>query len=184
MSYFFVYFYIVLLVVFDIIILTYGVEQIVKAIRKLPPPVPSVKKLRDSVVKQIMIEIPDAKTILDVGSGWGGMTRRIAKEFPCAKVSGVEIMPTPYVYSIIMGAFFKNIKYFFGDAYKFLKNKKFDVGVAYLLTSAMKNVEKYKSNFKFLFILDFPLPKTSPYKKIKLHKDFLGQHWLYVYKNK
>ncbi|MBN1281954.1 MAG: class I SAM-dependent methyltransferase [Alphaproteobacteria bacterium] len=184
MSIFLVYFYLVIFVVFDIVILSYGIEQIVRIIRKLPPPVPSAKKLRNAVVQEIRSEFPNAKTILDIGSGWGGMTRKISRHFPGVSVTGIELMPTPYIYSVVAGVFFKNVKYVFGDAFKFLENKKFDIGVAYLLTRTMPEVEKYLSNFNLLLVLDFPLPNTTPYKIIKLHKDFLGQHRLYVYKNK
>lgn len=184
MSNFLVYFYLVILVVFDIVILSYGIEQIVKTIRKLPPPVPSAKRLRNAVVQEIQSEFPNAKTLLDIGSGWGGMTRKISRQFPDIKVTGIELMPTPYIYSVVAGMFFKNIKYVFGDTFKFLENKKFDIGVAYLLTRTMPEVEKHLSNFDILLVLDFPLPNNKPYKTIKLYKDYLGQHWLYVYKNK
>jgi hypothetical protein len=62
------------------------------------------------------------------------------------------------------------------------EDQKFDVGIAYLLTPEMKNVENFLSRFKMLMAVDFPLPDVRAAEKIKLHQDMFGQHWLYVYR--
>lgn len=181
----FVYLYLFLFVIFDIIVLVIGIEQLICFTKNMAPEVPSSSKLRTSVVKQIPIEFPNVKTIVDIGSGWGGMARLIAKSNPDAKVIGLEIMPSPFVYSKIRGVFIKNLKFVFGNAFKYFakSDEKFDVGIAYLLTPEMKNVENFLSRFAVLFALDFPLPDIEPAKKIKLHRDSFGQHYLYVYKS-
>lgn len=182
---FFVYAYLVVFIIFDVFILLFGIEQIIRVKKRLAPEVPSSFKLRNSIAKQILIEYPNVKTVFDIGSGWGTLGRSIARKICKARVTGAEMMPTPYIYSSMRHMFIKNVKFVFGDAFKYLKktDKIFDVGVVYLLTPEMGHVEKVLDKFKVLITADFPLPNTKPIKIIKLHKDFLGQHFLYVYKS-
>lgn len=37
--------------------------------------------------------------VYELGSGWGGMAKRIARRFPAAQVLGVELSPFPYLIS-------------------------------------------------------------------------------------
>ncbi len=181
---FFYYLDIFLWIILGVFILVQLTEFIICVARKLSPQVRSGDPMRAAVVGQIREFAPNAKTVIDIGSGFGTMTRSVARAFPCADVIGIEIMPTPYLYSLVRGMLFKNVKLTFGNAFKFLDNynKKFDVGITYLLTPEMPKVQKYMSRFKVLMVLDFPLPDATPVKTIKLHRDFLGQHYLYVYK--
>lgn len=181
---FLVYLYLIVYAIVCISIFTIGVEQMVCFAKRQAPSVPSNRGLRKAVVKQIKEDLPEVKTILDIGSGWGTMVRSVAKNNPNAKVTGIEIMPTPFVYSIVRGIFSRNSKIIFGDAFKYLEKgqEQIDLGITYLLTPEMKNVERFLSRFKVLYALDFPLPDVKPYKKIKLHKDMFAQHWLYIYK--
>ncbi len=182
---FWVYLYLIVFILFDIIILTLGVEQLLMIFKRVAPEVPSTKYMRGAVLDAINKEMPGVKSIVDIGSGWGGMVRMLARRFPNASVTGIEIMPTPYVCSWLSVAFYKNVKIVFGNAFKYLgaMNGKADVGIAYLLTPMMHDVERYLPKFKILMVLDFPLPNTKPVRKVKLHRDRLGQHWLYIYKN-
>lgn len=183
MTTFLIYFSVVLVAGFVAILWLHGLGILFAAIKKIAPPVPSVQKLRTAVSDAIATDMGNVKSIVDIGSGWGGMTRVVARRFPSASVTGIEILPLPFVYSRIAGMFVKNAKIKFGDAFKYLENKKFDVGITYLLTPEMIQVKKIMSHFKILYVLDFPLPGVNPIRKIKLHKDFLGQHYLYIYKN-
>jgi hypothetical protein len=84
MATFLVYLYLVVFIVFDIVILTVGIEQIVAFSKNIAPEVPSSKKLRRAVVAQIAKDMPDVKSVLDIGSGWGGMVKAVSKKFPNA----------------------------------------------------------------------------------------------------
>ncbi|MDR0727194.1 MAG: class I SAM-dependent methyltransferase [Rickettsiales bacterium] len=184
MAVFLVYLYLVVFIIFDIVILTLGIEQMVGFYKNMAPEVPASKKLRQGVAAQIKKDMVDVKSILDIGSGWGTMVKTVARAFPKASVTGIEIMPLPFVYSSIRCLLNKNVKIVLGNAFKVLKkkNEKFDVAIAYLLTPEMKNVEGFLSGFKILIAVDFPLPDVKESEKIKLHKDRFGQHYLYVYK--
>ena len=180
----FIYTYILLFILFDIIVIFIAFEQMIHIFMDHAPSIAAGPKSRKAVIEEISKNFPNAKTLIDIGSGWGTMALAISKKIPKLKVSGIEIMFAPFSLAYIMSLFKKNVKFVFGDAFKYLKDNKFDIGIAYLLTSEMRDVEKFLSNFKVLLALDFPMPGIEPTRKIKLHKDFIRQHWLYVYKNK
>jgi hypothetical protein len=162
-------------------------EIIVGALNGTAPKVPSGRRLRAAVVREL--DGIDFHSVCDVGSGFGGMCGRIARAFPSANVSGIEIMPMPYFMSKI-ARFFRSIprrvRFYLGDCFaRIKKSDGFDVGIFYQLPRMSTRVEsEIMDKFKILIVLDFPLPNSAPMKKVKLHKDLLGQHWLYVYKTK
>jgi SAM-dependent methyltransferase len=178
-------FYLILFIILDVAVLTYGAGLIIGAFFNIAPPTPSNSRLQKAVTDYIAREYPDAKTILDIGSGGGVLATAVAKNMPGAKVMGVEIMPIPYLESILRGIRVRNLKFVFGNVFKFLKKnpQKFDIGITYLLPVEMKHVREFLSRFDVLVVLDFALPDVEPYEKIKLHKGFFGQHWLYIYKS-
>lgn len=147
------------------------------------PQVPSGRKLREAVVAEINENFPDAKTIIDIGSCYGGLARKIAKARPGAKVVAVERMLLAALISKSADRILRSeSKTLWADAFGYMeKSEGFDVGVAYLLTPMMPRLEKLRHKFKTLIVLDFPLPNTKPSREVELHRDVLGQHWLYIY---
>ncbi len=184
--FFLVYLYIFLFITVSVTLFLMGIEQVITVATRRAPAVSAGKKKTAAVVAQIKKDFPDVKTVLDIGSGWGNMVCAVAKQFPNASITGIEMMPTPYLKSLINTKFLKNIKIVFGDAFKYLDKtgKNFDIGISYLLTPEMRNVEKYLSRFKTLFSVDFPLPNIKPTNKVKIYHDGRIQHWLYIYKQK
>lgn len=171
-------------IVLFFVLFAVSIEHAICFIRKHAPSIPSGNKVRKTIVNHIFNECPDAKTIVDIGSGWGGMARTVAKHKPSVRIIGLEFMPMPYIFASLRNLCRKNIKFVFGDAFKYLKNtdKKFDIGIVYLLTPEMGYVKDVISKFKMLFVLNYPLPNIKPTKKIKLHNNFMGQNCLYIYK--
>lgn len=49
----------------------------------------------------------DSKVIYDLGSGWGGLCRRLSHNFSAAHVKGFEISPIPYAVSKFFSLFFR-----------------------------------------------------------------------------
>ena len=124
------------------------------------------------------------KTVADIGSCYGGLARRIARECPNKNVIALERMPCPMIISKVGDLFSKKSKTKWADAFEFIeKSKGYDIGVAYLLPPQMWRVEKLAHKFKVLLILDFPLPNRKSTRAIKLHKTDRMQHMLYVYEN-
>jgi hypothetical protein len=149
-------------------------------------PIPSAKPLRIAVARQIKKYYSNAETILDIGSGWGGMSRFLARQFPDKKVTGIELMLMPFTYSKITNwiCCVGNVRFVRANAFKFLRKSEnnFDIGVAYLLTPAMAELSDFHDKLGAVLALDFPFPNIKPTRKINLHyKDCLGEHWLYVY---
>ncbi|MCL2331783.1 MAG: hypothetical protein FWC61_04575 [Proteobacteria bacterium] len=184
---FWVWLYLVVFALFDLIFVTLAIEMFAAKVRREAPEVPSSAHLRAAVISEIRKHYSDAKTVLDIGSCYGGMARIIARNFPKMRVLGTERMPLPFTFSKIARIFWreKNVNFRFGDAFRFIKKSDgYDIGTAYLLTPMMPRVESVADKFRVLLVLDFPLPNRRPTRKFKLHKDLLGQHWLYVYENK
>ncbi|MCL1902045.1 MAG: class I SAM-dependent methyltransferase [Alphaproteobacteria bacterium] len=164
-----------------------GIDFFISKIRKVAPEVPSCKRSRDAVLGEIARNYSDMQSVLDIGCCYGGLARKIAARFPKMSVVGIECMPMPYVVAQMSKVFCprRNIRFVFGDAFRFIKKSDgFDIGIAYLLTPMMRQVEEVADKFKVLLVLDFPLPGRVPARVTKLHKDMLGQHVLYVYENK
>ena len=59
-------------------------------------PVPTMPAMREAAIELMP---PDPKLILELGSGWGGMTRRLQKAFPNAQVIGYERSFLPWLFS-------------------------------------------------------------------------------------
>jgi 2-polyprenyl-3-methyl-5-hydroxy-6-metoxy-1,4-benzoquinol methylase len=164
--------------------LWYWAETLAGMAANIAPRVWSSRRLRDGV----MLELHGMKfeSVCDLGSGWGGMCGRIAREFPSAAVRGFEIMPMPFAWSKVMrllGLIPRRADFTRGDFFSLIKNGNgFDVCVCYQVRRNMPRIEsELMDKFKVLLVLDFPLPNAQPAKKIKLHHDSLGQHYLYVY---
>lgn len=176
--------YMFLFFIFDVYTILWGIEIFIASFQKVAPQVPSNFKMRQAVVDEIRKYYPNTKRVLDIGCCYGGMANMIGKNFKNMSVTGVEKMVTPYSYAKIVNAIFgpKNVKFVFGDAFKFIESSaKFDIGVAYLFPSMMKKVKQVAKKFDVLIILDFPLPDVKPKRIIKLNKNHLGQHYMYVY---
>jgi tRNA A22 N-methylase len=161
----------------------YLTEFFIGRVVRAAPQVPSSKRLREAVIREINENFPGEKKVIDIGSCYGGLARKIAKECPGTEVVAVERMLLPSTVSKISDfALRRNSKTYWANAFDYIeKSEGFDIGVAYLLTPMMARLEKYKNKFKVLILLDFPLPNTKETRKVKLHRDYLGQHWMYIY---
>jgi len=191
-NYFLLYVYLILYIIVVFILFWWFVDFLIAWIRRAAPEVPSDSRLRAAVLDQIATHYPNAKSVMDIGCCYGGLTRLVAKRFPKTHVTGVECMPIPFAVAkmsrIVRGP--KNCGFVWGDIFKFLAGgdksgpRKFDIGIAYLLPPMMPKIQAVRSHFKVLLVLDFPLPTAKPTRVIPLHKNFMGQHTLYVYENK
>lgn len=59
-------------------------------------PMPSMRRVRRRMIALIPAE---AKTIVELGSGWGGLARAAAKHRPQAAVTGMEYSMFPFLFS-------------------------------------------------------------------------------------
>lgn len=185
MTLFLAYLYIVFVIIFSLAVFVFGVESIIAVYHRQSPPLPSSSRLRSVITDQLK-NYPSAQTIIDVGSGWGTMVRRIARNYPTKNVYGIEKMFLPYFYSVVRNVFLRNAKFYRCDAFDKIssENKRYDIGITYLQLNQMAQLKKFRDRFDVLLVLDFPFADVKPTRKIKLHHDLLGQHYLYVYEKK
>lgn len=169
---FLVYFLLIILVITNAFLAFKFFEYIYCAhIRHQPPLLSSNKILRQYVVEHILTEYPDAMNICEIGSGFGGLARTIARK--CHKnVIALENMP--FSAFISKGADIltcqRNNHTIWCDAFKFLDNTniKFDIAIAYLGPKLTPKLYQYKDKIKVLISLDFEIPDIKPKRIIDL----------------
>ena len=135
-----------------------------------PPFVPSVNKLRKAAVEYIVEFYPNAKNIVEIGSGYGGFAREVAKNTN-ANVIGIENMPMAALVSFCADLFSKTkSKTVWCDAFDYLDKTDicFDVGLAYLGPDLTPELKKFSKKIKVLISLDFEIPELNPVKVIDL----------------
>ena len=130
-----------------------------------PPLLASNDTLRQLVIEQIVKHYPKSKNICEVGSGFGGLARKIANNTN-ANVYALENMPFSAFISKLSDfiTFTKNNKTIWCDAFDYLAktNIKFDIAVAYLGPDSTEKLLQYKNKFNVLISLDFEIPHTKP----------------------
>ncbi len=133
------------------------------------PFVPSNEILRDAVVKEILAHYPNMKTVCDLGSGYGGLARKIARKCNM-NVTAIENMP----FAMCMSKFMDFItrtksKTVWCDAFEYLENGDgFDIAVAYLGPGINDRLAEYTDKFRVLITLDVPVDGLSPARTIDM----------------
>ena len=186
-----IYLLLIVAILFDLYLAFKCIEFIYCAfIRRQPPLVSSTTKMRKVVIEQIKQTCPVAKNICEIGSGFGGLARMIAKNTN-ADVYALENMPfSAWVSKVCDKLFCKNNKTIWCDAFKFLDNtdKQFDVAVAFLGPKLTPQMQKYANKIDVFISLDFEIPNLVPIYVIEIpggyteynHKKY--PHRLFVYK--
>ena len=128
------------------------------------PFVPSAAVLRRAVASEICRKYPNAKTVCDIGAGYGGLARYIARKTG-ADVVALENMPWTFFVARVLNFFSRtkvhNIRC---DAFEYLDKYqgKFDIGVAYLGPGVNDRLVAVMGRFDVLIVLDVPIPGVNP----------------------
>ena len=158
--YFFIYALLIAVGVFDVYMLEYFYCAV---IRHQPPNVSTTRHLRQYVVNEIISNYPDAKKICELGSGFGGLARVIARNTK-ADVYALENMPfvafVSKIIDILSGC--KKNHTIWTDAFEYLKNEHFDVVVAYLGPTVTPKIYEHKDKIGILISLDFEIKGIKP----------------------
>lgn len=106
---------------------------VVPTLRTGAPPMPSSRAVRASVGEALAQHTAEHAPIYDFGSGWGGMARYLARQFPDRKVTGIEASVLPWLVSVVFRRVFgpENLQFVHGDFRKFKLDSRFSV-VGYL----------------------------------------------------
>lgn len=97
-----------------------------------------------TVWQQVLALIPDDKSmhIIDIGSGFGGMSLHVARQRPNCLVEGAEVAPLPWLISFLRTKLSgSSAKFKFGD-YHQLDFSNYDLVFAYLSPAAMSDLWK------------------------------------------
>ena len=189
--YFFVNALLITIVVCDICLALKFFEHVYCTnIRHQPPLVVSSDYERHFVIEQIKTKYIGAKNICDIGAGFGGLARAVARNTN-AKVYALENMPFSAFVSKMLDKLCrcKNNETIWCDAFKFLDKTdiKFDVAIAYLSPTAMQMIKRYKNKIDVLISLDFEIEGLKPKSVIDVGKGYTSYnrikypHRLFVY---
>lgn len=161
-------------------------------VSKTPPFVPANSIERAAVAQQINMFYPCAKTVLELGSGYGGLARYIARN-TSAHVVGVERMPGAALISWVLDKLYRvNSRTVWGNIYQYLENMhgRVDIAVAYMGPNVTPRLATYSNKFGVLISVDFEIPDMSPVRVIDVgngYTRYAGKqypHRLYVYEFK
>lgn len=99
-----------------------SLSLVLGVLRHGAPPMPSSTKLRNAVLDALLTldrrsALPPG-ALFDIGSGWGGMARRLARHFPDRAVIGIEPLWVPYCVSVTVRFLFgpENLQFRYGYA--------------------------------------------------------------------
>lgn len=133
------------------------------------PFVASNKQSRKIIAHTINTIYPNKQTVIEFGSGYGGMARYIARSCN-VQVLALENMPFCAMISKIIDtvSWQKKSKTIFCDAFKYCENKHFDICIIYMGPGANTKIQKLFKNFDVMLSLDIPLPDLPPIKIIDI----------------
>ncbi|MDR1826562.1 MAG: hypothetical protein LBQ49_02620 [Rickettsiales bacterium] len=163
-------------------------EMIARGLWHQPPFSPSCEPLRDAVVQEIRSSYPNVKTACDIGSGYGGLARRIAKD--CGlRVAALENMPFAATVSMIADWISGGIsKTIWCDAFEYVeKSDGFDLAVAYMGPKVAGRLIALRNKIRVLITLDFPVEGLEATRTIivpggyTLYNGVKYPHKLFVY---
>ncbi|MCB5187972.1 class I SAM-dependent methyltransferase [Methylobacillus caricis] len=125
-------------------------------------------------VKQL---IPEDKpvSVLDIGSGLGGLVIYLARERPNAICAGIEVAPLPWLVSALLSAVKKSSARFKYGNYQAVNLSEYDIVFAYLSPAVMpdlwqKAVKEMRSG-SLLISYEFEIPGVAPKWQIQDRSD-------------
>lgn len=132
---------------------------------------PSAPQTRKAIINDIRLHqgIDNHLNIYDLGSGWGGLCRKLASSFPKASIIGYEISPIPFIISKIKWR--KNYAIKRANIFK-INITNADIIICYLSPTHMKQLERdiqarAKKGAVF-YSQGFPFPTIQPEKVIEI----------------
>ena len=148
--------------------------------RKIPF-VPSSRAQRRAIVKEIKQHYPNARRICEIGSGYGGMARYIARRCNI-DVIALEYMPVCVLFSRVADKVtFSHSRTIQCDAFEYLRRMEtaaatpFDIAIAYMGPGVNDRIAEYRACFKTLILLDVPATDITPTRTISLKRG--GTHY-------
>lgn len=145
-----------------------NIEYIISVHHHNIPFVASPRHLRRAVVREIKTHYPNAKTLCDIGSGYGGLMRYITRRCP-VYATGLENMPMSVFWARVLTGITKSRRActIWCDAFEYLDAcDGFDIAVAYLGPGVNDTLARYIKKFRVLIVLDVPISNIKPTRVI------------------
>ena len=133
------------------------------------PCVSSSKYLRRALIRELEKHFPNATSICDIGAGYGGLGRYIAKNRDMTVVA-LENMPFTITVARVMNFITRSrVKIIKCDAFEYMKKSpRFDIGVAYLGPSVNYKLADYIDKFDAIITFDVPIDSLVPTRVINV----------------
>lgn len=169
MIYVLAYLITILIFIGELYIIVYGAEYFWCVFHHQIPYVASSKYLRRAVAADINKNFPDATSVCDIGAGYGGLARHIARNCDVSVVA-LENMPFTITVARIMNWLTRSrVKIIKCDAFEYLKSSpRFSIGVAYLGPNVNYRLAEYKKQFDAIITFDVPIEKLKPARIINV----------------
>lgn len=163
----FAYFIVCLIFVGELYVFAYGAEYMWCVFHGQIPFVNSSKYLRRALVTEIEKHFPNATGACDIGAGYGGLARYIARHTNMSVVA-LENMPITITIARIINWFTRSrVQIIKCDAFEYLKSSPhFDIGVAYLGPTVNHRLAKYMDKFDAIITFDVPIDGLKPTRVI------------------
>ncbi len=182
------YIFTTVLTVFVVYLFIDSTELVISRIRHKIPLVPSTKGLRRAVVDEIQTHYPQMRTACDIGSGYGGMARMIARKCDM-DVLALENMPFAALVSRVTDRITRTrSKTVWCDAFEYLADcDGVDIAVAYMGPGFNEELYKYADKFQVLITMVIPAEGLTPTRVITLPHGYTRYggkkypHKLFVY---
>ena len=156
------------------------------------PCVSSSRVLRRAVATEIQ-KYKNVKSVCEIGSGYGGLARFVARKCN-VDVVAVENVWFTFAVSYVLSLFFcgNRVQHVCADAFEYLKNENlhFDVGLAYLGPKVNDELRDLMSRFDVLICLDVPMSNAKPVRVVDVGCGYtkFGKekypHKLFFYENR
>lgn len=153
----------------ELYIIAYSAEYLWCAFHNQIPFVRSSKYLRRALVSEIQRHFPDTTSVCDIGAGYGGLARYIARHCNVSVIA-LENMPFSLAVAYIMNLLsHSRVQIVKCDAFEYLKSSpRLDIGVAYLGPGVNNRLAEYKKQFDAIITFDVPIDKFKPTRVINV----------------
>lgn len=144
-------------------------HRFVCTIRGQVPLVSSARALRRAVVAEILAHYPDMKTACDIGSGFGGLARKMSRKCNL-RVDALENMPLPVAVSWAADKLTRaNCRTIWCDAFAHIQRAgKYDIAVAYLGPNTNKRLATLRGRVRVLISLAVPVPGLRAVREVAI----------------
>jgi hypothetical protein len=145
-------------------------------------PMPSSRSLR-RLVTDVLREYAEVPTVVDLGSGWGGLARRVARSLPQRRVVAIEHSRVPLLVSrMVSGRVYSNLEHNRADIYELPLSG----GTAYVCYLSGPGMRRLRESFErelprggLLLSAAFAVPGWTPARVF--HARDLFRTPLYIY---